>query len=153
MHIPVGLTLLNREDGFDDDGIRRVPVLARRKVAEVGRVIGVEPRTRVDARLVDFFAPALAGPPVVPLLGRKGEAAYGLWPAVMWWAREVLNLRPLACEASALPLSYAPSTGEDMRPSADGHIRSSPANHEPVERSVRSHDPLSSRRPVSNGTL
>jgi hypothetical protein len=24
------------------------------------------------------------------------------------WAREVLNLRPLACEASALPLSYAP---------------------------------------------
>ena len=28
----------------------------------------------------------------------------------IWWAREVLNLRPLACEASALPLSYAPST-------------------------------------------
>src|SRR5689334_21095097 len=25
-----------------------------------------------------------------------------------WWARQVLNLRPLACEASALPLSYAP---------------------------------------------
>ncbi len=24
------------------------------------------------------------------------------------WARQVLNLRPLACEASALPLSYAP---------------------------------------------
>jgi hypothetical protein len=28
--------------------------------------------------------------------------------AFRWWAREVLNLRPLACEASALPLSYAP---------------------------------------------
>src|SRR5215210_7258150 len=26
---------------------------------------------------------------------------------ISWWAREVLNLRPLACEASALPLSYA----------------------------------------------
>ena len=25
------------------------------------------------------------------------------------WARRVSNLRPLACEASALPLSYAPS--------------------------------------------
>src|SRR3990170_6356419 len=25
-----------------------------------------------------------------------------------WWARQDLNLRPLACEASALPLSYAP---------------------------------------------
>ena len=24
------------------------------------------------------------------------------------WARRVSNLRPLACEASALPLSYAP---------------------------------------------
>jgi hypothetical protein len=24
------------------------------------------------------------------------------------WARQDLNLRPLACEASALPLSYAP---------------------------------------------
>ena len=29
---------------------------------------------------------------------------------VSWWAREVLNLRPLACEASALPLSYAPGS-------------------------------------------
>src|SRR5437763_2432111 len=28
-----------------------------------------------------------------------------------WWARQVLNLRPLACEASALPLSYAPPGG------------------------------------------
>ncbi|MEA2521972.1 MAG: hypothetical protein QOI81_1618 [Actinomycetota bacterium] len=26
------------------------------------------------------------------------------------WARQVLNLRPLACEASALPLSYAPGS-------------------------------------------
>lgn len=25
-----------------------------------------------------------------------------------WWARQVSNLRPLACKASALPLSYAP---------------------------------------------
>ena len=27
-----------------------------------------------------------------------------------WWARLGLNQRPLACEASALPLSYAPGT-------------------------------------------
>src|SRR6185369_1422406 len=25
-----------------------------------------------------------------------------------WWARQGLNLRPLPCEGSALPLSYAP---------------------------------------------
>ncbi len=26
----------------------------------------------------------------------------------LWWAKEDLNLRPLACKASALPLSYSP---------------------------------------------
>src|ERR1041384_3554642 len=26
-----------------------------------------------------------------------------------WWARQGLNLRPLRCEHSALPLSYAPT--------------------------------------------
>ena len=31
----------------------------------------------------------------------------------MEWARRVSNLRPLACEASALPLSYAPSGADD----------------------------------------
>ena len=31
------------------------------------------------------------------------------------WARQVLNLRPLACEASALPLSYAPG-GDRVAP-------------------------------------
>src|SRR4029077_99724 len=32
-----------------------------------------------------------------------------------WWAREVLNLRPLPCEDSALPLSYAPAWGYPAR--------------------------------------
>jgi hypothetical protein len=32
------------------------------------------------------------------------------------WARQVLNLRPLACEASALPLSYAPAVAEPSTP-------------------------------------
>jgi hypothetical protein len=31
------------------------------------------------------------------------------WRIAPPWARQVLNLRPLACEASALPLSYAPA--------------------------------------------
>ena len=31
------------------------------------------------------------------------------------WARRVSNLRPLACEASALPLSYAPQGNEDCK--------------------------------------
>src|SRR4051812_13353335 len=30
------------------------------------------------------------------------------------WARRVSNLRPLACEASALPLSYAPWQGVSL---------------------------------------
>ena len=40
------------------------------------------------------------------------------------WARQVLNLRPLACEASALPLSYAPAVGE---PSTWGPSGGSPS--------------------------
>jgi len=34
----------------------------------------------------------------------------------LWWARRGLNTRPLPCESSALPLSYAP----DTRPRAKG---------------------------------
>lgn len=35
-------------------------------------------------------------------------------PLVMEWAQLGLNQRPLACEASALPLSYAPFRREDI---------------------------------------
>ena len=35
---------------------------------------------------------------------------------VFSWARQDLNLRPLACEASALPLSYAPGEREAYHP-------------------------------------
>ena len=34
-------------------------------------------------------------------------------PLVVKWAQLGLNQRPLACEASALPLSYAPSVRRD----------------------------------------
>jgi hypothetical protein len=50
-HIPIVLTLANREEGSDDGRIGHVPVLARRPVAEGARVTGVEPSTSVDARL------------------------------------------------------------------------------------------------------
>src|SRR5439155_8347974 len=42
---------------------------------------------------------------------------------LLGWARLVLNQRPLACEASALPLSYAPgdSEGYHRRRSWPGH--------------------------------
>jgi hypothetical protein len=35
--------------------------------------------------------------------------------AFLWWARLVSNQRPLACEASALPLSYAPGGRQSRR--------------------------------------
>ncbi len=39
---------------------------------------------------------------------RVGRALF--WPhPVQWWARQGLNLRPLRCQHSALPLSYAPA--------------------------------------------
>ena len=54
--------------------------------------------------------------------GRSRERAE---VSFFWWARQVLNLRPLACEASALPLSYAPGVRKGSnracrRPEADG---------------------------------
>ena len=42
---------------------------------------------------------------------REGHS--GTWR--FQWARRVSNLRPLACEASALPLSYAPQGSRDCR--------------------------------------
>jgi hypothetical protein len=43
--------------------------------------------------------------------GTKNPAFAGL----LRWARLGLNQRPLACEASALPLSYAPGIGAILR--------------------------------------
>src|SRR3954471_17827952 len=48
------------------------------------------------------------------------------------WARRVSNLRPLACEASALPLSYAPWQGVSLpprfaAPRLEGEFRHEPA--------------------------
>jgi hypothetical protein len=42
-----------------------------------------------------------------------GGGHSGVW--TFQWARRVSNLRPLACEASALPLSYAPQGSCDCR--------------------------------------
>lgn len=67
-HPPVGLTLEDRQDGFDDDGIGSVGMRARRPVAEGGRIQWVEPGSSVDAWLVAVFAPTLADPPPVPFL-------------------------------------------------------------------------------------
>src|SRR5947209_9023734 len=49
--------------------------------------------------------------------GEGGGTLPSRWPAASVganpkWARRVSNLRPLACEASALPLSYAPWTAD-----------------------------------------
>jgi hypothetical protein len=49
--------------------------------------------------------------------GRRSSSMLGVAPSRFpWWARQVLNLRPLACEASALPLSYAPASDLRTRP-------------------------------------
>ena len=45
------------------------------------------------------------------LIGRSGRSPGRGTDAFLRWARLVSNQRPLACEASALPLSYAPGTG------------------------------------------
>ena len=69
------------------------------------------------------------------------------------WARLVSNQRPLACEASALPLSYAPGTailvrGHFPAPAPAPHsARSAPARDRP--RRSRSRSPLAiARKPL-----
>ena len=64
-------------------------------------------RSRATAR---SSRSATASAPTEPATSRS-PAIWGaepLTPAVRRWARLVSNQRPLACEASALPLSYAP---------------------------------------------
>ena len=34
----------------------------------------------------------------------------------LWWAKQGSNLRPAACKAEALPLSYSPSGGRGAQP-------------------------------------
>jgi hypothetical protein len=46
---------------------------------------------------------------VTPLGARALNTGGPAMQGLPEWARRVSNLRPLACEASALPLSYAPS--------------------------------------------
>jgi hypothetical protein len=69
-HPPVipARTVPNLQDGPEESGIARVTVLALARVAEGGRVIGVEPNTTVGGLLVDVLGPALADPPPMPSL-------------------------------------------------------------------------------------
>ena len=52
----------------------------------------------------------------------------------MWWERQESNLRHLACEASALPLSYAPIGAEE--PNAYHNPLSNKATRLPCEGSA-----------------
>jgi hypothetical protein len=58
---PAILTLDDRQEGPEDGGIGHVAVLARRKVAERRRVIGVLPLARLAAWLVDVLSPSASG--------------------------------------------------------------------------------------------
>jgi hypothetical protein len=75
-----------------------------------GMVIGAPPRYlpwKVSGSLPgDRFG---GWSPISPN-GRSAALRRGIPRA---WARLVSNQRPLACEASALPLSYAPGTGAE----------------------------------------
>ena len=50
----------NLQDGFEENGIARIAVLALPRVAEGGRVVRVEPNTTLGELLVDVLGPALA---------------------------------------------------------------------------------------------
>ena len=68
-----------------------------------------------------------------PVTARSEEVAD--FQATSRWARLGLNQRPLACEASALPLSYAPG-GRILRASARGTTATRVTVAEPLPASV-----------------
>ncbi len=53
------------------------------------------------------------------LSGWRGTTA--LSPPARWWAWQGLNLRPLRCQHSALPLSYTPTLARATRPLPSPH--------------------------------
>jgi hypothetical protein len=69
--------------------------------ARDGRLYEVYRAMSADDCPVTILAPG--GHPQRPAAKRPAVAGFNLG-----WARVVSNHRPLACEASALPLSYAP---------------------------------------------
>jgi hypothetical protein len=54
-------------------------------------------------------------PHVVQRIARHADLDVTLGASFRWWAQQDLNLRPLACKASALPLSYAPDAARKTR--------------------------------------
>ncbi len=47
---------------------------------------------------------------------RSNQLSYNVRYQSLWWARLVSNQRPPACEADALPLSYAPKLWQPTEP-------------------------------------
>ena len=87
---------------------------------------GLEPATsgvtgrRSDQLNYDPAVPRVSAWGVAPRPSRSGGTfdPTELRPRVRadsWWAKEVSNLRPPACKAGALPLSYSPEHDESHR--------------------------------------
>jgi hypothetical protein len=71
LHPPVPVAFLDLQDGTDDRGIGRVPLLAAPQVAEGGRVIRVEPNettTGIDVDALDVAHGVQSVPAPFPLL-------------------------------------------------------------------------------------
>src|SRR6059058_3666555 len=58
-----------------------------------------------------------------------------------WWARQGLNLRPLRCEHSALPLSYAPTPVSKVQPEGCAGVLSRPFRTCPASRNAAAPPP------------
>ena len=81
-----------------------------RRQGETERPTGASTARRPQSFQKRFHTAVGHGPARV---AQRTQKARRSGPFVVW-ARRVSNLRPLACEASALPLSYAPSGDEQV---------------------------------------
>ena len=93
-----------RSSGCTQDRARPVPLIP----------------SATDARDMDHRAgamsvPAMRGADAFCVRQPRGARSPRRCVRRRWWARQGLNLRPLRCQHSALPLSYAPTVGSNRR--------------------------------------
>ena len=92
------------------------PHSLRRTFCSLLYALGEDPGLVMDDRWQSVADERQSGPPSASTPRPPERRNRRLAGCFVRWARRVSNLRPLACEASALPLSYAPWTADCIGP-------------------------------------
>src|SRR3546814_11745258 len=96
-------------------------VCATRDFASIARHLHAQNLPKVTRICREFAQKSLGtGRPQGLLRATKNPAKPLIWRGFRWWAWQGLNLRPLRCQPSALPLSYTPTVEWANRGGGEG---------------------------------